>query len=196
MATVTEPIEALCPPTDEPFITLVENQFAVEAVERLGDIDTNTAGGLVVLYGTAGAGKSHLVRQFLWRENRKPEPPRLACLTASELVAEIDDARSVGLMTPLRERYSGLDLFVCEDVAAVERKPETQRLLIAIIDDTLSAGGRVLLTCSKAPGEMDAVLPRLVNRMHGGVNACVGLPGVVSRVQLLSHLARMRHLTI
>lgn len=196
MATVTEPIAALCPPTDEPFLTLVENQFAAEAVERLGNVDPENAVRLVVLYGPAGVGKSHLVRQCLWRERQRLDPPRFASLTASQFVAEIDEARSAALMTPLREKYLDLELFVCEDVAAVERKPETQRLLISVIDETLSAGGRVLLTCSKAPGELDAVTPRLINRMHGGVCVSIGLPGVVSRVHLLSHFARMRHLSI
>jgi chromosomal replication initiator protein len=196
MATVAEPIATACSPTDEPFLTLAENQFAVEAVERLGEASDDASWRLVVLYGSAGIGKSHLVRQFVWHESQKLEPPRFACLTASQLVAEIDEAKSAGVMTPLRERYAALDLFVCEDIAAVERKPETQRLLIAIIDETLSAGGRVLLTCSKSPGELDVVSPRLVNRLHGGVCASVGLPGVASRVQLMSHFARMRHLTI
>jgi len=196
MATATEPIAAFCPPTDEPFLTLAENQFAVEAVERLAEADCDASGRLTLIYGHSGVGKSHLVRQFLWHENQKFEPPRFACLTASQLVAEIDEARSVALMAPLRERYLDLELLVCEDIASVERKFETQRVLTGVIDEILAAGGRVLLTCSKAPGELDAVSPRLVNRLHGGV--CVGLafPGVPSRVQLLSHFARLRHLTI
>lgn len=196
MATATEPIAALCPPTDEPFLTLAENQFAVEAIERLAEADPVASGRLTLIYGPSGVGKSHLVRQFLWHENQKFEPPRLACLTASQLVAEIDEAKSAALMAPLRDRYLDLDLFVCEDIASVERKFETQRVLTAIIDEILATGGRVLLTCSKAPGELDAISPRLVNRLHGGVCVGLALPAVSSRVQLLSHFARMRHLTI
>lgn len=196
MATATEPIAAFCPPTDEPFLTLAENQFAVEAIERLAEIDLDCGGRLTLIYGPAGVGKSHLVRQFLWHESQKFEPPRIACLTASQLVAEIDEAKSAALLAPLRERYLDLDLFICEDLASVERKFETQRVLVSILDETLAAGGRVLVTCSKAPGELDAVSPRLINRLHGGVCVSLGLPGVSSRVQLLSHFARLRHLTI
>lgn len=196
MITATDAPARTLPPTDEPFVTLVENQFAAAAVERLGEAVPTDPGRLVFLYGPAGNGKSHLVRHFLWAEARRPQPPRVAHLTAAGLVAELDEAHQGGLVHDLREKYLGLDLFVCEDLAAIERKPETGRLLLAVIDETLAAGGRVLLTCSKAPGEMDAVSARLIDRFHGGVCAGIAPPGPPSRVQLLSNFARVRQLTV
>lgn len=196
MATVTEPGTTIPTLTDEPFVTLVENQFAVAVIEQFVEVEPDEALRSVYLYGPAGNGKSHLVRQFLRLESRKPVPPRFAHLTAASFVAELDEAAAGGLVHELRSRYLGLDLFVCEDLTAIERKPESQRLLTAIFDETIASGGRVLLTGSKAPGELDGVSPRTVNRFHGG--ACVGIspPGLASRVQLLSTFARGRHLSI
>ncbi len=196
MIAATDATARPSPPTDEPFVTLAENQFAVAAVDRLAEASADGPGRLVFLYGPAGNGKSHLVRQFLWNEARRPEPPRAAHLTAAALVAELDEAQQGGFVHALRDRYLGLELFVCEDVAAIERKFETGRLLLAAIDETLAAGGRVLLTCSKAPGELDSVSPRLIDRFHGGACAGIAPPGSPSRVQLLSNFARVRHLTI
>lgn len=195
MITATE-APAATSPTDEPFVTLTENRFAVAAAERLGEAAAGGPPRLLFLYGPAGNGKSHLVRRFLANESRRPEPPQIAHLTAAQLVAELDEAHQAGVVHELRERYLGLDLFVCEDLAAIERKPETARLLLAILDETLAAGGRVLLTCSKAPGELDAVSPRLIDRFHGGVCAGIAPPGPESRAELLSSFTAARNLTI
>lgn len=183
-------------PTDEPFVTLDENRFAVAAVARLGEASAESPARLLVVYGPAGNGKSHLVRQFLAEEARKDEPPQFAHLTTAQLVAELDEAYQAGIAHELRERYLGLDLFVCEDLAALERKPDTGRLLQTILDETLAAGGRVLLTCSKAPGELDSVAPRLIDRFHAGVCAGITPPGPESRAQLLSSFAEARQLSL
>ncbi|HEX6986817.1 MAG TPA: DnaA/Hda family protein [Planctomycetaceae bacterium] len=196
MATVTEAVATFAPPTDEPFVTLVENQLAVAAVEQFVEVDPDDSARLVYLYGPSGTGKSHLVRQFLWLEGQKPVPPRYAHLTAAEFVAELDEAAAGGVVHEFREKHLGLDLLVCEDLAAIERKPESQRLLTAILDETIAAGGRVLLTCSKAPGELEGVSARLVSRFYGGVCVGIGPPGPSSRAQLLSTFARVRHLTV
>src|SRR5687768_11617361 len=98
MVSATESLTTFVPPTDEPFVTLVENQFAVAAIEQFVEVDPDASARLVYLYGPAGTGKSHLVRQFLWLEGQKPVPPRVAHLTAADLVAELDEAAGAGLV--------------------------------------------------------------------------------------------------
>lgn len=201
MATVAESSTSITPPTDEPFVTLVENQLAVAATERLietGVALSDPAGAirLVYLYGPSGVGKSHLCRYFLWNEAQSPQPGNLLHFTASELVAQVDKAHAVGRLNELRESFLQTEVLVCEDLGGIERKPESQRLLIATIDETLARGGRVLLTGPKSPGEFDRLQARLVNRLHGGASIGIGMPGLASRVQLLTHFARMRQASI
>ncbi len=194
MVALTEP--AVPPPTDEPFLTLPENRLAAAAVERLGESCPDDPLRLVYVYGPSGVGKSHLVREFLWKERRRPTPLRIASLTAAGFVAELDRARGDGTASVLRETCLALDLFVLEDFAAAERKPETQRLLAATIDETLAAGGRVLVTASRAPGEAEQVSPRLTSRLQAGACVGIGSPGPDSRARLLAAFARLRHLAM
>src|SRR3954451_3060229 len=78
----------------EQLVLLKENRLAHTA---LGRVTPDSASyPLVYLYGAAGVGKSHLVRQFL-REVRK-EAPRLRVrqLTASEFAADVSAASARG----------------------------------------------------------------------------------------------------
>src|SRR5690606_27773082 len=58
MATVTEPGTTIPSLTDEPFVTLIENQFAVAAIEQFTEVESDNALRSVYLHGPAGNGKS------------------------------------------------------------------------------------------------------------------------------------------
>ena len=201
MATIAAPAKSLTSPTDEPFVTLVENQFAAAAVERLIERGENTEAetvefNLVYLHGPAGVGKSHLSGQLVWNGLQRSDAPNILHVTAAELIARVDEAQATARLSELRKSFLQLDMFVCEDLAAIERRSETQRLIIAAIDETLARGGRVLITGSKSPGELERVTPRLISRLHGGVCAAIGMPEATSRRQLLLHFARLRHVSL
>jgi chromosomal replication initiator protein len=108
-------------------------------------------------------------------------------------LAEASDA---GTIPELQHKHAGLELLVIEDVHALERRLETQRQLVSVLDQALDAGGDALFTCRKAPGELDGVLPRLVNRCHGGVVASVSPPDRESRAKLLGHFSRTRQIPL
>lgn len=187
----------------EPFLLLDENRFAWAALERLKrDARSSRTsarpleGRLVYIHGPSGVGKSHLVRQFLRDERRRDPKLRTAILTASEFAAQLADASEARKIGEFQSRYRDLDLFVCEDLAAIEHRPETQQQLVALIDEILKSGGRLVFTSRKSPGELAGVQRRLVNRCHGGTSASIELPGPSARAALLTHFALTRQVPL
>jgi len=69
-----------------PFLVVNENKFAWTAVERLKAWPTSGP-QTVYLYGPAGAGKTHLARQFV-QDSKADSTVDVACVTAGELAAE------------------------------------------------------------------------------------------------------------
>ena len=180
----------------EHLLLLDEIRFAWTALELLKRPERppctagpSPAGHLVYLHGPSGAGKSHLVRQFLRDECRRDPKLRTVIVTASQFAAELAAASQNRAIDQFQARYRDLDLFVCEDLTALENRPETQQQLVPLIDEILKSGGRVILTACKSPGELRGVQRRLVNRCHGGTCASIDAPGPASRAALLAHFA-------
>lgn len=183
-------------PLVAPFMATVENRMAVAAVDRLDRLDDDDDGRLVVLHGPPGVGKSHLVAQYADRERRNPAGRRVESLTASQLAADLGEAIDSRTYDRFEARLFEADVLVVEDLQAIEGRRPVQAFLIGWLDETLGRGGRVVLTTTKSPGELDRCDTRLINRCHGGVCVGLGLPGTTSRAALLEHFAKLRGLAV
>lgn len=181
---------------NEPFLLIRENRFAHTAVSRLAVRTNPISPRLVFLYGPSGAGKSHLVRQYVRDQQRLDARLRTRIVTGSEFAdqfATASDNKSIDLF---QKRYRSSDVFVCEDIGALQRRIESQRQFVPILDEVLLAGGSVLLTCDRLPGELSDVPARLVSRCHAGICARIDFPAYNSRVQLLRHFATTRQIPV
>ncbi|MEX0718420.1 MAG: DnaA/Hda family protein [Planctomycetaceae bacterium] len=180
----------------EPFLVVDENRFAHTAIERLKSARAKDAARLVFLSGPSGVGKSHLAGQFA-RELRRLKPaPKVAHFTADGFADELVSASDAESIPEFRRSYAAVDVLICEDLQAIRRREEAQRKLIAILDDVLLAGGRVLITSRYLPGELGPLEPRLVSRCRGGVSAAIRPPGRESRENLVRHFAATRHIPL
>ncbi|QDT35648.1 DnaA/Hda family protein [Stratiformator vulcanicus] len=180
----------------DPFVPLPENRFAGAAMARLAECRDARRGQLVYLYGPAGCGKSHLVSTFLRQERLRPDGDFVTRTTGAELRERLAEGQPHDEIAAVRDELLSAIVLVVEDVGSLSGFPMAQQFLKEAIDETVSCGGRVLLTAAKSPGELERVTPQLINRFHGGT--CVGIEplGVASRTELLSHFARKYQLAI
>jgi chromosomal replication initiator protein len=176
-------------------VLLKENRLAHSAANRLLESE-NDGPWLVYLYGPAGVGKSHLVRHFV-REARRKTPRRtVVCETAGEFLAALTQAFSRQDRVEFQQRYVEADLFVLEDLAPLQGRIPAQRMLITILDDLRRAGHRALATCATRPGGLQKMLPRLINRLRGGLCVPIELLGRTSRLGFAKHVAASRQIPL
>jgi chromosomal replication initiator protein len=167
------------------FLVLPENQMAHAACLRLVD-PLVVEPPLVTLFGPPGSGKSHLARRTV--RDAQARSPRMAVLvlTANDFAAQLHTAASTGKMRPLQERIrSQTELFVFEDLHRLEGRTESQQQFVAILDDLLAQGRRILLTSRKSPGEIPRLSRKIVNRCHGGLPIEIGESSAASRRRLV-----------
>ncbi len=176
------------------FLVLPENRLAYTATAAWGQGDDET--GPVYLYGPSGIGKSHLVRKIL-RQIAESEPRlTLKIFTASEFAAELTEAIGKGAVRKFQKEYRNADVVVVEDLQGLERLPESQQQLTALIDYWDSHGIRTLFTARKPPGELEGFSSKLVSRLRSG--ACLSLRSLSeeSRERVIAQYAFERRLIL
>jgi chromosomal replication initiator protein len=172
-----------------------ENRFAYAAVMQLRTGEASRPCRLVTLTGPSGVGKSHIARQLVREALLENASVIDMHLTAAEFAAQFASASEGGCIPEFQQSFRKADLLVMEDLQALEGRVETQQQLLALIDEVIGRGGRVLVTANQPVGELR--LPaKLVNRCHGGVCAEIAMPGQASRTTLLSHFANALNLPV
>lgn len=180
----------------EPLVLLKENRLAHSAANRLLSPREDEGIWLVYLYGPAGVGKSHLVRHFVREARRKTPRRQVVCETTAEFLEALAIAFSRQDRVEFQQRYAEADLLVLEDLAPLQGRLPAQRMLITILDDLKRAGGRALVTCATRPGGLEKMLPRLINRLRGGLCVPVELLGKASRLGFAKQVAASRQIPL
>ena len=178
----------------QPLIPIAEQRLARSALRRLLSQTSDGKGRLLYLVGPAGSGKSALLAES-FRELPSSQVPPLQ-LTAADFAAQLAEASSNQQVPDFQERFRSVSVLVCEDIQALEGRPETQRQLLAAIDDLLARGSDVIVTSTRLPGQLESFPAKLVSRFRGGTVIPLKPPGPASRAELLQLFFRLRHLSI
>jgi chromosomal replication initiator protein len=179
---------AIPPP---PFLVLPENEFARAALDGLGG-NAQT----VFLYGPSGVGKSRLAQSAVDSFTARSPGMRIQFFTASQFAAEFAEASANKTIPLFQSLTRQLDLFVLEDLQALEGRPETQTQLLSLVNELVPIGCRILWTSRKSPGELVQFQPKLISRFRAGILAPVRMPAAASRLLLLQHFARVEQISI
>jgi chromosomal replication initiator protein len=178
----------------EPLIPIAEQRLARSALRRLLKPTAAGKGRLLYLVGPAGCGKSALLAES-FRELPSSQVPPLQ-VTAAGFAAQLAEASSHQQVPEFQERFRFVSVLVCEDIQALERRPETLRQLLATIDELLAHGSDVIVTSTKLPGQLESFPAKLVSRLRGGTLLGIKPPGSESRAELLRLFGRQRRLAI
>jgi len=145
-----------------------ENQLAVSAVDALIEAP---GGGYnpLFLYGPTGSGKTHLAHAIGNAVKERWPGKAVACLSARLFVEEYIAAMQEGGVERWRLRYRHADLFILDDIQALEGKERTQDELFHLFNLLLGRGAQVVLTSTRAPKEMLGLADRLRSRFEGGL---------------------------
>ena len=184
------------PPTTtlQPLIPLAEQRLVRTALRRLLKSASEGKGRLLYLVGPAGSGKSALLAES-FREHLSSQVTPLQ-FTAAEFAAQLAEASSTQKIPEFQERFRSVSVLVCEDLQALERRPESARQLLATIDELLAHGSDVIVSSTKLPGQLESFPAKLVSRFRGGIIVSLKLPGSESRTELLRLFCRQRRLSI
>ncbi|HEY0983874.1 MULTISPECIES: DnaA/Hda family protein [unclassified Schlesneria] len=170
------------------YLPLDENQLARAAVTRLRTAPGSTISGTItVVYGAAGAGKTHLARWTLKELLRSRPRLRFVSTTVQDLCELMQLADERQSLAEFVEQCQELEVLVCEDLHWLETAPHLQPWFLMLIESLEASSTQILMTSRRSPGEIRWLDQRIVSRCHGGLCVLLPLAGVDSRVKLLQH---------
>ncbi|WP_458400501.1 chromosomal replication initiator protein DnaA [Mailhella sp.] len=166
------------------------NQLAHAAATNI--LDTTSPVEMVFLSAGAGLGKTHLTQAVgralsMEAANRHV---RMEYLTAEEFTAQFIQATRYKTLDEFKERFRELDMLLLEDVHFLRGKERTQEELLSTIKTLQSRGGRVVLTSSFAPKDLNGVDSQLVSRFCSGFVTGMTRPDRDTRLHILQEKAR------
>lgn len=172
------------------FVVGPSNQLAHAAATQI--LHATEPVDMLFLSSASGLGKTHLA-QAVGRalcDEGDLRGAHVEYLTAEEYTSMFVNASRFGQMNDFNERFRNLDMLLLEDIHFLRGKDKTQEALLATIKALQSRGGRVVLTSSFAPRDLQGVDSQLVSRFCSGFVASIARPDRETRLHILQRKAR------
>jgi chromosomal replication initiator protein len=141
----------------------------------------------LVLYGSVGTGKTHLL-EGVYAGLRTTRPDwRLRFLAAEEFTNRFLHAMRHGKLGTFRDQFRDCDALLLDDVGFLVGKKATQEEFLHTFDALLSGGRQVVLTCDCHPRLADELSREIIDRLLGGAIWGVVPPDGATRLHILRH---------
>lgn len=151
--------------TFERYIRAEGNFLAVQSCSGLLE-EVQARVSPVVLYGTPGMGKTHLLHALACRAAAAAKS--VACLSAEEFASRYMTALRSSELPAWQASIRSVSLFVLDDLQYLAGRKGTLDELVHTIDAISNNGGHVAIGSEQNPIELD-LPPRLTSRLASGI---------------------------
>jgi chromosomal replication initiator protein len=157
---------------------------ARDVCDKGGTVDT------LFVNSASGLGKTHLTHAVGKAISQSPQEIRIAYMTAEDFTRHYVAALKRKDVEGFRERLAGLDVLLLEDVHFLQGKKKTQEIALTTLKTLRNQGGRVILTSSFSPRELQEVDSSLVSHFCSGILTRMERPSGDMRRRILMRKAK------
>ncbi len=143
------------------------------------------------LYGSAGLGKTHLMKA-IGREIELNTDKRALYVTTETFTNDFIAAVSANRTHRFKEQYRKVDVLMLDDVQFMAGKERTQEEFFHTFNAIRDSGGQVIMTSDRPPKAIPTLEDRLQSRLVGGMITDVGPPELETRTAILKTKAKER----
>lgn len=177
------------PKTFDNFIEGPANKYAYAAAKSLATED-EAPFRLLVLCGSYGSGKSHLLEAIAHKVAEDDARSVMSCNAdgfRADFVKSISSKKGVDF----KERMTATGVLVIDDTQILDKAKKTQEELANVVNQILSAGGRVVVAADRPIEDIAGLDSRLAARFAGAVSCKLDQPDLDHRRRILQKMASM-----
>ncbi|MGL4364398.1 MAG: chromosomal replication initiator protein DnaA [Bacteroidales bacterium] len=140
------------------------------------------------VYGGTGLGKTHLA-QAIGLEVKKLHPEKVVLyVNANKFKEQYTNAAALkNDINSFLHFYQMVDVLILDDVHDFATQAKTQNAFFHIFDQLHRSKKQIILTCDKAPVEIEGFEPRILSRFKWGLSAEITPPDYQTRLAIFRY---------
>jgi chromosomal replication initiator protein len=191
--------------TFDTFVMGPNSQFAYTAAQRVAeDIIAGVVGQMsqasgfnpFFIHGGVGLGKTHLMQAVGHAVLEKNSGKKVLYLTAEQFLNRFVRAMRDRTTIGFKEMFRSVDMLLVDDVQFIAGKESTQEEFFHTFNTLVSLGKQIILTADRSPHELPDLEERLKSRLGSGLTVEMHVPGVETRLAILTQKAEERGLDL
>ena len=154
------------------FIIGESNRLAYAAAQAMAALAPPLFSPLYI-HGGTGQGKTHLLHAIAatYRDHFPSHP--IIYMSAEKFMMEFVTAMRANDSMAFKARLRAAKLLLIDDIQVIAGKGSTQEEFLHTINELAGSGARIVISADRAPQHLDAVDPRILSRLAGGLVADV-----------------------
>ena len=176
--------------TFDNFVEGESNRVARNAGLHVAQKPGATSFNPIVIFGSTGCGKTHLV-QAIGNEVRRLHPQKSVLYVSTEKFINqfIDHSRNNEL-NDFIHFYQLIDVLIVDDINYFVPAARSQDAFFAIFNHPHQSGKQIILTSDTPPKDLDGMQERLLSRFRWGLNTDIQAPEYETRQDILRQMMR------
>ncbi len=173
------------------FVQGKSNELAYAAAQQVAK-KPGTAYNPLVIYGSTGLGKTHLLHAAGNLLYKRSKNSRVVYVGSEQFVSEMINALRSGRIDAFKRHYRTAGALLIDDVQFFAGKDRTQEEFFHTFNALLDSQQQIILTCDRYPKEVDGIEARLRSRFGWGLTVSIEPPDFETRVAILMNKAQER----
>jgi chromosomal replication initiator protein len=176
--------------TFDNFVEGKSNQLAKAASIQVSE-NIGKAYNPLLIYGSSGLGKTHLMHAIGNAVLQKKTPATIVYLHSEKFVQDMVRALQQNSINTFKEYYRGVEVLLIDDIQFFAGKERSQEEFFHTFNTLLEKKHQVVLTCDKYPKEIIGLEDRLKSRFGWGLPVSIEPPDMETRAAILMKKAAL-----
>ncbi len=152
------------------FVVGESNRLACSAAQAMGARFAPLFNPLYI-HGGTGQGKTHLLHAIAAAYAGHFPAHQIIYMSAEKFMMEFVTAMRANDSMAFKARLRAAKLLLVDDIQFIAGKGSTQEEFLHTINELAESGARIVISADRAPQHLDAVDPRILSRLAGGLVA-------------------------
>jgi chromosomal replication initiator protein len=165
-----------------------ESNKLVKAVsEQIAREPGKTAFNPLFIYGPSGVGKTHVCNAIGLKIKELYPEKRVLYVSSNIFRLQYTDAVRKNTTNDFLSFYQSIDVLILDDIHELIGLTKTQEIFFQIFNNLHQLGKQLVLTCDRAPVDLQGLEERLISRLKWGMTAKIERPDLELRKLILKN---------